>query len=105
MVIAHAVVTAEAAAAVTVLIDDGPGARIATAEIRRLDRRQAAGLAVGSISLVSTPGVLARAARKGYLPDKATMRRIYTQLRELDDGLMPIGRTELLSAAVWSSPG
>jgi hypothetical protein len=105
MVIAHAVVTAEAGAAVTVLIDDGPGARIATAEIRRLDRRQAAGHAVGSISLVSTPGVLARAARKGHLPDKATMRRIYTQLRELDDGLMPIDRTELLSAAVWSSPG
>ena len=42
MVIAHAVVAAEAGEAVTILIDDGSGARIAAAEIRRLDRLRAA---------------------------------------------------------------
>jgi hypothetical protein len=36
MVIAHAVVAAEAGQAVTILMDDGPGARIATFEISRL---------------------------------------------------------------------
>lgn len=43
MVIAHAVVAAEAGATVTILIDDGSGARIATTEIARLERRRAQG--------------------------------------------------------------
>jgi hypothetical protein len=38
MVVAHAVVAAEAGDTVTVLIDDGQGARLATAEINRLRR-------------------------------------------------------------------
>jgi len=62
MVIAHAVVVAEAGETVTVLIDDGPGARTATAEISRLRRLHASGRAVGSIRLVSTLTVLELAA-------------------------------------------
>ncbi len=46
MVIAHAVVAAEAGGSVLVLIDDGPGARMATDEIRRLDRLRRSGRAV-----------------------------------------------------------
>ena len=96
MVIAHAVVVAEAGETVTVLIDDGPGTRIATVEIRRLRRLQASGRAVGSIRLVSTLTVLERAAGGPYIPDKLAMRTIYTRLRDLDDGLPPIERTNLL---------
>lgn len=103
MVIAHAVVAAEAGYDVRVLLDDGGGARVATSEIRRLRRRQASDPTVGTISLVSTLTILKRAAGKQYLPGKDTMREIYARLRCLDDGLPPIAGTDLLSAATWRS--
>jgi hypothetical protein len=102
MVIAHAVVAAEAGDDVTVLIDDGSGARIATSEINRLRRLQASGRAVGTVRLVSTLTVLERAAGEQHLPDKATMRDTYTRLRRLDDGLPPIESTDLLSPRLWT---
>lgn len=102
MVVAHAMVAAEAGETVTVLIDDGWGARIASSEIRRLQRLRASGRAVGAIRLASTLTVLERAAGGKYVPDKATMRDIHTRLRSLDDGLPPIERTTLLSADLWS---
>ncbi len=101
MVIAHAVVAAETGETVTVLIDDGPGARIATAEINRLQRRREAGTAVGQIKLVSTLTVLQRAAGSQHCPDKITMANIYRRLRGLDDGLPPVETTNLLSPALW----
>src|SRR5262249_3988324 len=58
MVIAHAVVAAEAGETVTVLIDEGPGARIATSEISRLRRLRSNGHSVGSMRLASTLTVL-----------------------------------------------
>lgn len=100
MVIAHAVVAAEAGETVTVLIDDGQGARQATSEIRRLRRIRAGGRDVGSIRLVSTLKVLERAAGGQYIPDKSAMRDIYTRLRQLDDGLPPIDATNLVSPAL-----
>lgn len=102
MVIAHAVVAAEADETVTVLIDDGPGARIAASEICRLQRLHSNGRAVGSIRLASTLTVLARAAGGEHIPDKAAMRDIYKRLRDLDDGLPPVETTNLLSSALWS---
>jgi hypothetical protein len=102
MVIAHAVVAAEAGETVTVLIDDGSGARIATTEMSRLHRLRSQSHAVGSIRLVSTLTVLERAASGKHIPDKATMRDTYQRLRGLDDGLPPIGATNLLSPAHWS---
>lgn len=102
MVIAHAVVAAESGETVTVLIDDGSGARIATSEINRLRRLRTNGHAVGSIMLVSTLTILERAAGGQHIPDKATMRSIYDRLRGLDDGLPPIENTNLLAAVHWS---
>lgn len=102
MVIAHAVVAAESGETVIVLIDDGPGTRAATLEIKRLDRLRASGRAVGSIRLVSTLTVLERAAGGRHIPDRATMRAIYVRLRSLDDGLPPIETTNLLASARWS---
>lgn len=102
MVIAHAVVAAEAGEAVTILIDDGPGARTATAEINRLQRLQAIGRTVGSIKLVSTLTVLELAAGGQHIPDKPAMHTIYTRLRGLDDGLPPIEKTNLLESPRWS---
>ena len=102
MVIAHAVVAAESGETVTVLIDDGSGAQIATSEINRLGRLRTSGRAVGSIRLASTRTVLERAAGGQHIPDKATMRGIYERLRGLDDGLPPIETTNLLSSAHWS---
>ncbi|MFC6161315.1 PIN domain-containing protein [Kribbella jiaozuonensis] len=102
MVIAHAVVAAEAGEIVTVLIDDGKGALQATAEIKRLERMRAAGREVGSIRLIGTLTVLERAAGGKYLTDKAAMRDVYRRLRELDDGLPPIDSTHLLSPRLWN---
>ena len=87
---------------VIVLIDDGPGARIATSEIHRLQRLRTSGRAVGTIRLVSTVTVLESAAGKKYLPDRGHMRETYTRLRALDDGLPPIEATRLLSRDIWS---
>lgn len=101
MVIAHAVVAAEAGETVTVLIDDGPGARTATAEISRLQRLKSSGRAVGTIRLVNTLTILEKAAAGQHIPDKAAMRAIYTRLRSLDDGLPPIERTNLLQLPHW----
>lgn len=102
MVIAHAVVVAEAGDDVIVLIDDGPGARTATSEINRLRRLRTSGHSVGAVRLVSTLTVLERAAGKQYIPDKNAMRDTYTWLRGLDDGLPPIETTNLLSPTVWT---
>jgi hypothetical protein len=102
MVIAHAVVAAESGQAVTVLIDDGRGAEIATSEIARLRRLGSSGSSMGSITLVSTLTVLERAAGKEHLPDRTAMRDTYRRLRELDDGLPPIEKTNLLADTLWS---
>lgn len=101
MVIAHAVVAAEAGQEVTVLIDDGEGARTATSEINRLERLRRSGRPVGSVTLASTLTILERAAQKQYVPGKADMRQLYRRLRELDDGLPPIETTRLLSPGLW----
>jgi hypothetical protein len=101
MVIAHAVVAAEAGADVIVLIDDGRGAQSATREVHRLRRLRAAGVVVGSISLASTLTVLAKAAGTEHLPDRGEMREIYRRLRNLDDGLPPIEKTDLLTTPRW----
>jgi hypothetical protein len=102
MVIAHAVVAAESGQPVTVLIDDGRGAAIATSEIARLQRLDISGRSVGSITLASTLTVLGRAAGTEHLPDRGAMRDTYRRLRELDDGLPPIEKTDLLSDTLWS---
>jgi hypothetical protein len=101
MVIAHAVVAAESGQPVTILMDDGPGARIATSEISRLQRLASSGHPVGSITLASTLAVLGRAAGTEHLPDRAAMRDTYNRLRGLDDGLPPIENTDLLSPKFW----
>jgi hypothetical protein len=102
MVIAHAVVAAESGNSMTMLIDDGPGARIATSEISRLRRLGSSGQPVGSIKLVNTLTVLERAADTQHLPDRAAMRDTYSRLRGLDDGLPPIENTDLLAPKFWS---
>jgi hypothetical protein len=102
MVIAHAVVAAEAGSDVIVLIDDGLGAQTATREIRRLDRLRVSGSTVGSIKLASTLTVLEKAAGTQHIPDKAEMREIYQRLRGLDDGLPPIDKTALLTTIRWT---
>jgi hypothetical protein len=103
MVIAHAAVAAEAGAEVVVLIDETAGARIATAEKRRLDRLRTQDRPVGSIIIANTAIILARAAGTRYLPNRAAMQALYSRLRKLDDGLLPISTTNLLSPETWST--
>lgn len=102
MVVSHAAVAAEAGSHVVVLIDETNGALLAASEQRRLDRLRSQGQQVGSITIVNTPGVLEAAAGTVHIPDRAAMRKVYEQLRGLDDGLVPIERTQLLSARLWA---
>lgn len=104
MVVAHAVVAAESGKTMRVLIDDGQGARLATAEAGRLDRLRCQGKPVGGIELVSTLTVLELAARKGLVSDRIAMRALYRRMRDVDDGLPPIERTRLLSKTLWTQP-
>ncbi|BBF99585.1 MULTISPECIES: hypothetical protein [Pseudonocardia] len=101
MVIAHAVVAAERGAVVTVVIDDGVGARMADAERRRLERLRLQGLPVGALLLVNTVTILELAAGGPYLRDRHEMRSVYDRLRGCDDGLVPIERTPLLAERLW----
>ncbi|GAB3576325.1 hypothetical protein GCM10027445_40210 [Amycolatopsis endophytica] len=102
MVIAHAVVAAEAGADVIVLIDDGAGQRSAAGEIERLLRLRGAGRTAGTLRLAGTVAVLQRAARTRLVADRGEMRELYQRLRGLDEGLPPIDHTNLLSAEFWS---
>jgi hypothetical protein len=103
MVVAHAVVLAESGETVTVPIDDGKGAELATSEIRRLKRQRDLGRTVGEIILASTLTVLKRAAGTEHIPDKTAVRSLYLQLRGLDDGLPPIEQSGLLSPGLWQN--
>ncbi len=102
MVIAHAVVAAEAGHEVTVLIDDGAGREFAVLEINRIRRLKMRGTpGIGGIALLSTPTVLRRAAGLGHIADRAQMRELYERLRTLDDGLVPLEGTDLMRLECW----
>jgi len=105
MVAAHAVVAAEEGKDVLVLMDDSGGRRMVAAESRRLQRLQSAGQPVGSIGLLSTLSVLKRAAGGQYIPNRLAMRDLYERLRQLDDGLMPLNKTELMVLPCWKQAG
>lgn len=103
MVVAHAVVAAERGARVIVLIDDSGGRHIAAREAGRLRRLRETRPGIGSIGLISTATVLKRAAGSEFLPSKADMRELYTRMRALDDGLVPLEQTDLLSPQLWQT--
>ena len=102
MVIAHAAVAAEAGEDVVILIDDGDGVDRAAKEAKRLQRLRNMGRSVGSIQLIHTATVLEVAAGGEHLPDRAAMRNIYLRLKELDDGLLPLEKTNLMRLPCWS---
>ncbi len=103
MVVAHAVLAAERGKDVIVLIDDRGGRRLAKSQASRLDRLRNNGQPVGSIGLLSTPGVLRAAAGGEHLPDRDSLKHLYGRLRELDDGLVHLDNTDLLSLPCWNS--
>jgi hypothetical protein len=102
MVVSHAAVAAESGLDVVVLIDETKGAELAASEQRRLDRLRRRDRDVGSMKLVNTPTVLAAAARTNHIPDRTAMRDLYSRMRKLDDGLVPIEKTNLLSPQFWT---
>ncbi|KGN32970.1 hypothetical protein N802_16475 [Knoellia sinensis KCTC 19936] len=102
LVVIHAAVLADVGGHdVVILIDDQGGAELAAREIRRIERRRAAGHPTGTIRLVNTPLVLDTAIRRGLIASKQDLRKIYTELRACDDGLIDIGQTSLLSRPPW----
>lgn len=102
MVIAHAVVAAEAGLPTRVLIDDGEGRRLATIEQRRLQRLRNQNPRIGQVDLLSTTTVLEIAARNGKISGREHMREVYEKLRKLDDGLVSLEQSELLKLSCWT---
>lgn len=107
MVVLHAVLEAERGRHVTVLIDDGAGARLAARESHKIERaRQSRHPEFGSITLINSMTILQRQANTRLIPDRAAMRRIYGKLSEFDDGLPNrIETTDLLSSRWWNPRG
>lgn len=101
MVLAHASIAAEKGRPVIILMDDGDGRKLVKQEQRRLNRFQEQGKPVGDIKLISTLTVLERAANRQHIPDKNEMRQLYGRLRGLDDGLVPIEKTNLMQLECW----
>ncbi|MFC6147551.1 hypothetical protein [Corynebacterium nasicanis] len=101
MVIAHAVVRAEAGTDVIILIDEAAGTRIAHRESARLERMRSANGGCGTLRLLSTMDILTVGAHRGLIADRGHMRRLYEQFRTLDDGLVHIDNTRLLSRELW----
>jgi hypothetical protein len=87
MVMAHGLVLSEVQQLdVIVLIDEVRGARQAHS--------------VG-LKVMNTHGVLVAAARRGQIESAAHMRKVYTELRKFDDGLVHISQTRLLEHDNW----
>lgn len=101
MVIAHAVVAAEKGQEVWILIDEIRGTQVAFAEKRRLERLRHSDSSVGALKIMSTEQVLEAAVPRGLIENRGSMRKIYGQLRSLDDGLPPIESTGLLTRELW----
>ncbi|MGW5241016.1 hypothetical protein ACWEOW_18955 [Monashia sp. NPDC004114] len=101
MVVAHAAVQAEAGSPVMVLIDDQGGVAMAAYEAARLERLREQGKRVGRITVATTVTVLQGAVTQKLITDKGELRRVYEQLRGLDDGLLPIDHTGLLAPELW----
>lgn len=103
MVVIHADALAFQGKQVTVIIDDGGGKRLASTTIERLSRARRANPGLGQVRLIDTPWILAVAAKRGVIADRATMKKVYDQLRPLDDGLLPIEQTNLLDRALYET--
>lgn len=101
MVIVHAVVLAESGLDVDVIIDDLDGRAMANQQRIRLDRVRAMGREVGRLALRGTEDILSAAVGSREVPDKVTMRKIYNQLRQCDDGLVHFDQTQLTSKNLW----
>lgn len=106
MVVIHAVEISMRGNDVVVIIDDAEGRVLASTQTRRLERlsllrREQGGAPIGRVTLMSTGSVLAEAARTGVIADRAQMKSVYAQLKQCDDGLLPIERTDLLDPALW----
>ena len=50
---------------------------------------------------MNTVSILSKAAGGVHVPDRKTMREVYTKLRTCDDGLLPIDQTSLLAPDLW----
>ncbi|WP_038469773.1 hypothetical protein [Arthrobacter sp. PAMC 25486] len=103
MVVAHAATQAERGHNVTVLIDDRGGQLLATHESRRLDRLRIVEPQTGHLQMITSVTVLERSVAGHYLPDHAALRKLYARMRSLDDGLMPLEMTGLLTLPGWSA--
>lgn len=103
MVVAHAATQAERGCDVTVLIDDRGGQRLAALESQRLNRRRMVETQIGHLRIITTLTVLQRSIASRHLPDHAALRKLYDRMRGLDDGLLPLEMTGLLTLPSWSS--
>lgn len=96
MAIVHGVVLARSGCDVTLIIDDGEGRRKALNERGLLeDARRVGDTAIGELRLIGTTDILQRAYEKGSFENKSELKKLYTRMRKLDDGLVPFEQSQL----------
>lgn len=105
MVVLHAFARATAGQTVYVIIDDGGGRRFAQKAIDVLRRNKQSGRAVGAIHLVSTTDLIDRRINtKSDIPTQVDLRRIWTDISRMDDGLPNAVPARLSSSPRWQDP-
>lgn len=56
------------------------------------------------LTVMTTIDILKIGVRTGHSADRGEMRKLYGQLKSLDDGLVDIVQTDLLHKDTWSKP-
>lgn len=101
-VVIHATAQALSGEHVRVIIDDQGGQKLTKIAQRFLAAQRANNTPnVGTIGLMTTETILASQANTERIPDKPTMRRVYSQLQTVNSGLVHISKTNLLDHGLW----
>lgn len=103
-VVIHAVERALNGNKVIVIIDDGGGQELLRRAQQYLNAQRRNNPSIGTVTLMTTEDILLARANTNHIPDKQKMRRIYDQLRAIDNGLVHIDNTALLTNTHWSQP-
>lgn len=87
-----------------VIIDDLGGQELVGKAQRFLNVQRLQRANVGQIQLVDTEAILKARSKTPLIPTRGDMRRIYQQMRAVDNGLVHIDQTALLTNAHWNGP-
>ena len=102
MVVLHAYAKAMAGETVVVIIDDGRGRAFAAKAIDRISNAKQAGTTTGGIQLTSTVPLINQRINTPDVPDRATLKSIWSDISRMDDGLPNTLPDALTNSLNWN---